>query len=53
VVSHVTPIKLAVRYVLDAPLPSVNRMLLAPASLTTVSFFESGACTLRQFSALP
>jgi len=42
-----------VRYVLDAPLPSVNRMLLAPASLTTVSFFESGARTLRQFSALP
>jgi probable phosphoglycerate mutase len=53
VASHVTPIKLAVRYVLDAPLPSVNRMLLAPASLTTVSFFESGARTLRQFSALP
>jgi broad specificity phosphatase PhoE/ribonuclease HI len=53
VVSHVTPIKLAVRYVLDAPLPSVNRMLLAPASLTTMSFFESGACTLRQFSAIP
>ena len=53
VVSHVTPIKLAVRYCLDAPLASMNRMLLAPASFTTLSFFESGACTLRQFSALP
>jgi len=53
VVSHVTPIKLAVRYCLDAPLASVNRMLLAPASFTTLSFFESGACSLRQFSALP
>ncbi len=53
VVSHVTPIKLSVRYALDAPLPSVNRMLLAPASLTTLSFFESGAAALRQFSALP
>ncbi len=53
VVSHVNPIKLAVRYCLDAPLPTVNRMLLAPASLTTLSFYESGACALRQFSALP
>jgi ribonuclease H / adenosylcobalamin/alpha-ribazole phosphatase len=53
VVSHVTPIKLAVRYCLDIPLPSVNRMLLAPASFTTMSFFEDGACTLRQFSAIP
>lgn len=53
VVSHVNPIKLAVRYCLDAPLLSVNRMLLAPASLTTLSFYESGARALRQFSALP
>ena len=53
VVSHVTPIKLAVRHVLDMPLASINRMLLAPASLTTMTFFESGACSLRQFSALP
>lgn len=53
VVSHVTPIKLAVRYCLDAPLASVNRMLLAPGSFTTLSFYESGACSLRQFSAVP
>ncbi|MBA2445782.1 MAG: bifunctional RNase H/acid phosphatase [Nocardioidaceae bacterium] len=53
VVSHVNPIKLAVRYCLDAPLDSLHRMLLAPASLTTLSFYESGASVLRQFSALP
>ncbi len=53
VVSHVNPIKLAVRYCLDAPLNTINRMLLAPASFTTLSFYESGASSLRQFSALP
>ncbi|MEJ7742043.1 MAG: histidine phosphatase family protein [Nocardioidaceae bacterium] len=53
VVSHVNPIKLAVRYCLDAPLESLHRMLLAPAALTTVSFYDSGASVLRQFSALP
>jgi probable phosphoglycerate mutase len=53
VVSHVNPIKFAVRYCLDAPVDVVNRMLLAPASLTTLSFFPTGATTLRQFSAVP
>ncbi len=53
VVSHVNPIKLAVRYCLEAPLEVVNRMLLAPASLTTLSFYSSGAASLRQFSAIP
>ncbi len=53
VVSHVNPIKLAVRYCLDAPLASMNKLLLAPASLTTLSFYESGASALRQFSAVP
>jgi len=53
VVSHVNPIKLCVRYCLDAPLTVVNKMLLAPASLTTMSFYESGASALRQFSAIP
>jgi hypothetical protein len=28
-------------------------MQLAPASLTTLSFYGSGASTLRQFSAIP
>jgi broad specificity phosphatase PhoE/ribonuclease HI len=53
VVSHVNPIKLSVRFCLDAPLDVVNKMMLAPASLTTLSFFESGASALRQLSAIP
>lgn len=53
VVSHVNPIKLSVRYVLGAQLESINRMLLATASLTTLSFYESGAMSMRQFSAIP
>ncbi|MGI8993823.1 MAG: bifunctional RNase H/acid phosphatase [Nocardioidaceae bacterium] len=53
VVSHVNPIKLSVRFCLGAPLDSINRMLVAPASLTTLSFYQAGASSLRQFSALP
>jgi ribonuclease H / adenosylcobalamin/alpha-ribazole phosphatase len=53
VVSHVTPIKLSVRYCLEAPLDIVNKLQLAPASLTTLSFHPSGASSLRQFSCLP
>jgi broad specificity phosphatase PhoE/ribonuclease HI len=53
VVSHVNPVKLAVRYCLDAPFDVVNRLQVAPASMTTLSFYESGASALRQFSALP
>jgi len=53
VVSHVNPIKLVVRRCLDAPLHSIHRMLVAPASVTTVSFYESGASALHQFSAMP
>lgn len=53
VVSHVNPIKLSVRYCLDAPLPIVSRLLVAPASLTTLWFAASGASALHQFSAVP
>jgi ribonuclease H / adenosylcobalamin/alpha-ribazole phosphatase len=53
VVSHVNPIKLSVRYCLDAPLGIINKLHLAPASLTTISFSLSGASALRQLSALP
>jgi ribonuclease H / adenosylcobalamin/alpha-ribazole phosphatase len=53
VVSHVNPIKFAVRYCLDAPVEVVNRMLLAPASITTLSFYATGATAMRQFSAVP
>jgi ribonuclease H / adenosylcobalamin/alpha-ribazole phosphatase len=53
VVTHVNPIKLVVRACLDAPLHSVHRMLVAPASLTVVSFYASGDSVLHQFSATP
>jgi ribonuclease H / adenosylcobalamin/alpha-ribazole phosphatase len=53
VVSHVNPIKFAVRYCLDTPVEVVNRMLLAPASITTLSFYQTGATAMRQFSAIP
>jgi probable phosphoglycerate mutase len=53
IVSHVNPIKFAVRFCLDAPMEILRRMLLAPGSLTTLSFYESGVASLRQFSAVP
>ena len=42
VVSHVTPIKTLVTHVLEAPLTSVYRMELTPASVTVLSFFRGG-----------
>ncbi len=53
VASHVTPIKLCVRYCLQGPWEITHRMLLAPGSLTTLWFYESGASVMRQFSVVP
>jgi probable phosphoglycerate mutase len=53
VASHVTPIKLCVRYCLQAPWEITHHMLLAPGSLTALWFYESGASVLRQFSVVP
>jgi broad specificity phosphatase PhoE/ribonuclease HI len=53
VVSHVNPIKLVLRYCLQAPWEVTHRMLLAPGSLTTMWFYESGASALRDFSVVP
>lgn len=56
VVSHVTPIKTLVAHTLDAPLLSVFRMELTPASVTVLSFFdgETGPrSTLRLYNAVP
>ncbi len=52
-VSHVTPIKLLVAHALGAPLESVFRMELAPASVTVLSFFEDGHAAMRMFNARP
>ena len=59
VVSHVTPIKTLVAHALEAPLESVFRMELAPASVTVVSYFLGGReldrpmASLRLFNARP
>jgi probable phosphoglycerate mutase len=53
VVSHVTPIKVALRYCLQGPWEITHHMLLAPGSLTTMWFYESGASVLRHFSVVP
>ncbi|WP_134742461.1 bifunctional RNase H/acid phosphatase [Nocardioides sp. 503] len=59
VVSHVTPIKTLVGHVVGAPLDSVFRMELTPASVTVISFFSAGAegeeprTSLRLYNALP
>ena len=49
VVSHVTPIKTLVAKALDAPLQSVFRMELSPASVSVVTFYaESTAAPARR-----
>ena len=52
-VSHVTPIKVLVAHALGAPLESVSRMELAPASVTVLTFFPDGNAVLRMFNARP
>ena len=59
VVSHVTPIKTLVAHALDAPLLSVYRMELAPASVTVLTFFQGGPtgdepmASMRLYNARP
>jgi ribonuclease H / adenosylcobalamin/alpha-ribazole phosphatase len=59
VVSHVTPIKTLVAHTLTAPLESLFRMELSPASVTVVTFFGSGPepdapmASMRLFNAQP
>lgn len=54
VVSHVTPIKTLVAHALQAPLESLYRMELAPASVSVVSWFaDDAAGSMRLFNARP
>lgn len=53
VVSHVTPIKLMTRLVLDGPMSIIHRMELAPASITTIAWWPDGTPSLRGFSIVP
>lgn len=52
-VSHVTPIKMLVRLALDAPMHIIYKMELAPASITTISWWPDGTPSLRNFSVVP
>lgn len=59
VVSHVTPIKTLVADALGAPLESLYRMELSPASVTVISYFDGGPwgdermANLRLYNARP
>jgi probable phosphoglycerate mutase len=59
VVSHVTPIKTLVAHALDAPLESVYRLELSPASVTVLTFFAGSTdwhgpmASMRLFNARP
>jgi probable phosphoglycerate mutase len=50
VVSHVTPIKTFVLLALEAPARSAYRMELAPASLSTVLWFDDGNASVRSLN---
>jgi probable phosphoglycerate mutase len=50
VVAHVTPIKLLVRFALNAPTAVVHRLQLAPASLSTVAWYADGNAALHGFN---
>jgi probable phosphoglycerate mutase len=50
VVSHVTPIKMLVRFALDAPWQSMYRMFLDPASISVIDYFADGPVTLQSFN---
>jgi probable phosphoglycerate mutase len=53
VVTHVTPIKLMVRSVLQAPMASIFRMELRPATLTDIHWYADGLASLRSFNVQP
>jgi ribonuclease H / adenosylcobalamin/alpha-ribazole phosphatase len=53
VATHVTPVKILVRLVLDAPPHALFRMELLPASLTEVQYYDDGISSLRSFNIAP
>lgn len=52
-VTHVTPIKLLVGLALGAPITSIYRMELAPASVSTIAWWPDGNASLRAFNTVP
>jgi broad specificity phosphatase PhoE/ribonuclease HI len=53
VVTHVTPIKLMVRGVLQAPMTSLFRMELRPATITEIHWYADGLASLKSFNIQP
>ena len=53
VVTHVTPIKVLVTRALEAPLESVHRMDIGPASVSSVAWWTDGNASLRTFNQIP
>ncbi|MDX6294827.1 MAG: ribonuclease / adenosylcobalamin/alpha-ribazole phosphatase [Kribbellaceae bacterium] len=53
VVSHVTPIKLMIRSALQAPMTSLFRMELKPASITEIHWYADGLASLKSFNLQP
>ncbi|HET6296553.1 MAG TPA: histidine phosphatase family protein, partial [Kribbella sp.] len=53
VVTHVTPIKLMVRGVLQAPMSSMFRMELSSASITEIHWYADGLASLKSFNLQP
>jgi broad specificity phosphatase PhoE len=49
IVTHVTPIRVAVGSVLDAPLSAITRLEIPPTSITTLAFWSDGNKSLRGF----
>lgn len=50
VVTHVTPVKTLVRLALGAPVASMFRMELSPASLSVVAYYADGNASVRLFN---
>ena len=50
VVSHVSPIKTLVRLALDAPDTAMQRMFLAPASISAIEYYADGPVSLQTFN---
>jgi probable phosphoglycerate mutase len=42
-----------IRLALDAPMRSIYKMELAPASITTIQWWPDGTPSLRNFSVVP
>ena len=53
VVSHVSPIKAAVAWALDAGVAVNWHLYLAPASITAVQWWPDGGASMRSFSLTP